>query len=210
MESLPGKDRSQAAFTFAELCVAIAVGVLFGAAVFATNSRLLVALKAQKESTAATMVLQQRMESLRGCSFTQVATDSYLQNNIFNTPTGSEGPLASLNEQVAVGVYGNPSVTPIVLLRNPQNPTTPQELSTNNNLAEPSRDARDRQAQQRPEAAEHLPTQPVAVRSGLSWFFCRHSCLTISLHRCDKRAKGSSNEEPRATDRSKSVWLLLL
>ena len=135
MESLPGKDRSQAAFTFAELCVAITVGVLFGAAVFATNSRLLVALKAQKESTAATMVLQQRMESLRACSFTQVATDSYLQNNIFNTPTGSEGPLGGLNEQVAVGVYGNPSVTPIVLLRNPQNPTTPQELSTNNNLA---------------------------------------------------------------------------
>jgi hypothetical protein len=135
MESLTGKDHSQAAFTFAELCVAIAVGVLFGAAVFATNSRLLVALKAQKESTAATMVLQQRMESLRACSFTQVATDSYLQNNIFNTPTGSEGPLGGLNEQVAVGVYGNPSVTPIVLLRNPQNPTTPQELSTNNNLA---------------------------------------------------------------------------
>jgi hypothetical protein len=135
MQRSPVKRRNEAAFTFSELCVAIAVTALFGAAVFGTNSRLLLALRAQKESTAATMVLQQRMESLRACSFTQVATDSYLQNSIFNTPTGSEGPLGGLNEQVAVGVYGNPSVTPIVLLRNPQNPTTPQELSTNNNLA---------------------------------------------------------------------------
>jgi Tfp pilus assembly protein PilE len=135
MKIRPVTHEKSGGFTFAELCVAIAVTALFGAAVFGTNSRLLLALKTQKESTAATMVLQQRMESLRACSFTQVATDSYLQNNIFNTPTGSEGPLAGLNEQVAVGVYGNPSVTPIVLLRNPQNPTMPQELSTNNNLA---------------------------------------------------------------------------
>ena len=134
MQRSPVKRRNEAGFTFPELCVAIAVTALFGAAIFGTNSRLLLALKTQKESTAATMVLQQRMESLRACSFTQVATDSYLRNNIFNTPTGSEGPLGGLNEQVAVGVYGNPSVTPIVLLRNPQNPTTPQELSTNNNL----------------------------------------------------------------------------
>jgi hypothetical protein len=38
------------------------------------NSRPLLALKTQKESTAATMVLQQRMESLRACSFSQIAT----------------------------------------------------------------------------------------------------------------------------------------
>src|SRR3984893_17674978 len=103
MESLPGKDHNHAAFTFAELCVAIAVAVLFGLAVFGTNSRLLLALKTQKESTAATMVLQQRMESLRACSFSQSATKDYIKN-IFSTPTGSEGPLGSLNEQVAIGV----------------------------------------------------------------------------------------------------------
>jgi len=125
--SLPG-------FSLPELCVAIAVAALFGLAVFATNSRLLIALKSQKESAAATMVLQQRMESLRACSFTQVATKDYLKTNIFSTQTGSEGPLGVLNEQVAVGVYGNAAITPIVLLRNAQNPT-PAELSTNDNLA---------------------------------------------------------------------------
>jgi hypothetical protein len=128
------KGRDEAGFTFAELCVAIGVAALFGAAAFATDSRLLIALKTQKESTAATMVLQQRMESLRACSFTEVATKDYIKNNIFSLPTGSEGPLGNLNEQVAVGVYGDPSVTPIVLLRNAQN-STGQVLSDNNTLA---------------------------------------------------------------------------
>jgi hypothetical protein len=133
MQRWPTTPDSETAFTFPELCVAIAVAVLFGLAVFGTNSRLLVALKAQKETTAATMVLQQRMESLRACSFTQIATKDYVKN-ILSTPTGSEGPLGSLSEQVAVGVYGSPAVAPIILLRNPQNESSPQELSTNANL----------------------------------------------------------------------------
>jgi hypothetical protein len=134
--SIPGstkKRRTHAAFTFPELCVAIAVTALFGAAVFGTNSRLLLALKTQKESAAATMVLQQRMESLRACSFTQIATEDYLASNIFNAPTGSEGPLSNLNEQVSVGVYGNTTVAPIMLLRNRQN-LTPLVLSNNSNV----------------------------------------------------------------------------
>ena len=128
------EQRRNEAFSLPELCVAIAVSVIFGLAVFATNSRLLIALKTQKESAAATMVLQQRMEALRACSFTQIATKDYLETNIFNSPTGSEGPLGSLNEQIAVGVYGNSAVTPIVLLRNSQHQSPPQELSTNDNL----------------------------------------------------------------------------
>jgi len=131
---LPAKNKDLAGFTFVELCVAITVTALFGAAVFATNSRLMIALKTQKENTAATMVIQQRMESLRACSFTEVATKDYLESNIFNAPTGSEGPLGNLNEQVAVGVYGNTAVAPIMLLRNAQHSTTPQELSTNDTL----------------------------------------------------------------------------
>ena len=81
------------------------------------------------------MVLQQRMESLRACSFTQIATKDYLKTNIFSSTTGSEGPLGSLNEQIAVGVYGDTSVAPIILLRNAQHSNNPQELSTNDNLA---------------------------------------------------------------------------
>jgi Tfp pilus assembly protein PilE len=133
MQNSAVKHRNQAGFTFSELCIAMVVALLFGAAVFATNSRLLLALKTQKESTAATMVLQQRMESLRAASYSQVADKDYLKNTIFSNSTGSEEPLGNLNEQVAVGVYGDTSITPIMLLRNPQNPT-PQILSSNDHL----------------------------------------------------------------------------
>ena len=134
MQYSPAENKHLAGFTLAEVCVATVVTALFGAAVFSTNSRLMVALKTQRESTAATMVLQQRMESLRACSFTEVATKDYLKNNIFNGPTGSEGPLGNLSEQVAVGAYGNTAIAPIMLLRNAQHPITPQELSTNDTL----------------------------------------------------------------------------
>jgi len=133
MQTSAVKRRDSEAFTFSELCIAMVVALLFGAAVFATNSRLLLALKTQKESTAATMVLQQRMESLRAASYSQVADKDYLKNTVFSNSTGSEEPLGSLNEQVAVGVYGDTSVTPIMLLRNPQH-QTPQMLSNNDNL----------------------------------------------------------------------------
>jgi type II secretory pathway pseudopilin PulG len=134
MQYSPAENKYLAGFTLAEVCIAIAVTALFGAAAFATNSRLMIALKTQKETTAATMVLQQRMESLRACSFTEVATKDYLENNIFNGPTGSEGPLRNLSEQVAVGAYENTAIAPIMLLRNAQHSTTPQELSTNDTL----------------------------------------------------------------------------
>jgi type II secretory pathway pseudopilin PulG len=133
MQTSPVKHRNQAGFTFTELCIAMVVCLLFGAAVFATNSRLLLALKTQKESTAATMVLQQRMESLRAASYSQVADKDYLKNTIFSSSTGSDDPLGNLNEQVAVGVYGDTSITPIMLLRDPQH-QTPQTLSNNDNL----------------------------------------------------------------------------
>ncbi len=76
---------STAAFTFTELCVTIVIAVLFGAAAFATNSRLLYALRTQKEATAATMVLQQRMESLAVPAASHAGGDvkDYISSNIF-------------------------------------------------------------------------------------------------------------------------------
>src|SRR5262249_53718337 len=117
---------------------------LFAAAAFATNQRLLIALKAQKETTAASMILQQRMEALRATSFSNVASQDYLTNSIFQFPTSGDADpsfwqlyhqLGNLTEQVAVGVYGDSSQAPIVLNRDPQH-TTPQSLSNNNNLAD--------------------------------------------------------------------------
>jgi type II secretory pathway pseudopilin PulG len=110
------------AFTLVEVCVALVVTAFFGLAAFATNSRLVLSLKNQKESTAATMELQERKESLRGTAFQSIATASTLQA-IFSQPTTSEGPLGSLSEDVKVSALTSPtnptpSGTPTELLRN--------------------------------------------------------------------------------------------
>jgi type II secretory pathway pseudopilin PulG len=114
------------AFTLVEVCVALVVTALFGLAAFATNSRLVLSLKSQKESTAATMMLQERKESLRGTAFASIADATKLQA-IFTNPTTSEGPLGSLSEDVKVSALTSPtnptpSGTATELLRNPTYP----------------------------------------------------------------------------------------
>jgi len=141
MSSLCCKTRpsSESAFTLAEVLIAAAVAAFFGLAAFATNERLLTALKSQKESTAASMMLQERMESFRANSYSTIAANhnsnpnSNVQDNIltFNpspspapTPsfppagkytTWSEAPLGNLKETVTVSGYlaaASPSPNP--------------------------------------------------------------------------------------------------
>ncbi len=61
---LRSKAKATAAFSLAEVVVTAAVCVIFGASAFAANSRLLIHLKQQKETAAATLVMQQVMEVL--------------------------------------------------------------------------------------------------------------------------------------------------
>lgn len=122
------------AFTLAEVLIAVAVCVLFGAAVFATNERLLVALKSQKETTAATMALQQRMETFRSTGFRDIGTASYVQANIVAIPTGSEAPLGNLTETVTVGAYPPDANGTNTIVRDSANPSG-AITSTNSNLA---------------------------------------------------------------------------
>ena len=93
------------AFTLVEVLIAIAVSALFGLAAFATNERLLVALKSQKESTAATMMLQERMETFRSLSYSNVCDTSYVSTNVVSTATTSEAALGKLTEQITVSGY---------------------------------------------------------------------------------------------------------
>jgi type II secretory pathway pseudopilin PulG len=93
------------AFSLVEVCVAIVVCVVFGAGAFVTNQRLLIALKAQKETTAATMVMQQRMETLRASGFSNIASASYLKDSIIASPAGSEAPLGNLTETITVSAF---------------------------------------------------------------------------------------------------------
>lgn len=130
-------------FTLSEVLISIAVCAIFGLAAFATNSRLLVALKTQKETTAASMMLQERMEAFRSFSYSNVADPTYVSTNVVQNPTTSEAPLENVSEQITVSGYvttsggaGYPSdgSTPNQWIRNSAHPTGNQ-ISSNANLA---------------------------------------------------------------------------
>src|SRR5215813_8271060 len=127
--------REQSGFTLAEVLVSVSVCVLFGLAAFQTNQRLLVALKSQKETTAAIMALQERKETLRAMSFTEIATGDDVKSILLH-PTGSEGPLGNLTETITVSVdpndaaYTSPSPTPTVARRDVQH-SGPQKITEN-------------------------------------------------------------------------------
>src|SRR4051794_3631076 len=108
----------QNGFTLVEVCTALVVCVLFGVAAFAANQRLLFALKSQKETTAATMVLQQRMEQLRATAFSNIATPAQVQASILANPTGSEAPLGNLSETITVAIYPPTGAATNVIRRN--------------------------------------------------------------------------------------------
>jgi type II secretory pathway pseudopilin PulG len=141
MRLLQPESQCGQAFTFAEVVVAILIAVIFGAAAFATNNRLLIALKDQKEETAATMMLQERMEKVRSFSYSNVASKDYIKTNIVQSPTTSEGPLGNLTEYVTVSGYTATSgYTPVPAsdynqwLRNSTH-SNGQELNHNDYLA---------------------------------------------------------------------------
>jgi prepilin-type N-terminal cleavage/methylation domain-containing protein len=131
-------------FTLVEVMVALVICVVFGAAAFATNSQLLAGLKSQKETTAATMLLQRRMEELRASAWSNIATSSYLQSSIISNPApdnpnltqdqiaaylagiqNAEAPLSDLSEKITVTIYPPPLVgaTTGVAERNSSYPT---------------------------------------------------------------------------------------
>ena len=97
--------------------------VLFGVAAFATNERLLLLLKTQRESTAATMMLQERMETLRALSFSNVTSSTYIGSNVINSATTSEAPLGTLSETITVGAYPTDGTGNNTWVRNSTYPT---------------------------------------------------------------------------------------
>lgn len=126
---LRGKSHSSTAFTLAEVGMAMGVAIMFAAAVFASNARLMVALKSQRESTEASMMLQERMEAFRSLGYTGLATNTTTGSNppstaadVVATATVSEAQLGgglahSLTETITVSGYmdtsGNvPPTTP--------------------------------------------------------------------------------------------------
>jgi prepilin-type N-terminal cleavage/methylation domain-containing protein len=115
MRPCPNERTKTAGFTLAEVLIAIAVSVIFATAAFATNKWLLFALRSQKESTAASMMLQERMEAFRGIYYSNAASNiatgttspaTMTAADIVQTVTTSEAQIGSgLTETLTVSGY---------------------------------------------------------------------------------------------------------
>jgi type II secretory pathway pseudopilin PulG len=128
------KRLSISGFTFAEVVVAMGIAVIFGTAAFVTNQRLLFALKSQRESTAATMMLQERMEEFRGVAYTNIGDPTYVSTNVLGTTTTSEAVLPNVTETIIVGGYMDTAgATP-----SPSPGATPTQNSWRRNAANPT------------------------------------------------------------------------
>lgn len=154
--SLRADHRPSAGFTLVEVLIAIGVCVIFAVAAFATNERLVVALKSQKETTAATAVLQWRMEQFRATPFSCINGNSsicqpptgtaadYVKNYVLGVRTATDAnsntvdpfaPLGSITEQFTINQYPapSPSPTPTVISWSASNGAT--YVSQNANLS---------------------------------------------------------------------------
>jgi prepilin-type N-terminal cleavage/methylation domain-containing protein len=141
MQLSTAKRLNSRGFTFVEVMMALTVCVIFGVAAFASNQRLLLALKNQKETTAATMALQWRMEMFRSTAFSNIANHDYVKNNILTVRTATDsnggtidpfGALGSINERFTIGVYPADGSNPTVMSWSTANGF--QDGTTNNSL----------------------------------------------------------------------------
>jgi prepilin-type N-terminal cleavage/methylation domain-containing protein len=91
METCSNRAKSSG-FTLVEVLIAIVVCVIFAVAAYATNERLLLSLKAQREETAASMMLQERMEAFRSNGYSNICNKDYVKNNILTFNPNNTAP----------------------------------------------------------------------------------------------------------------------
>ena len=124
------KFESTRGFTFVENIIAMGVVVLFFSSLYAVNSQCLYLLSSGRGAVFAEQALQDRMESLRSCTWFNLTSASYLQNNILNTTTTAGANLGQPTETIMVDTYPTATGTPIQVTRSGRTAST-----TSNNLS---------------------------------------------------------------------------
>ena len=113
-----------AAFTLVETMVGAAVAVIGIGGVAVLNSAHLRYVQSARQSNAATLVLQERVESMRLTDWHHLTDALYLKDTLYATPAASAGPLGRFTEELRVTAYEpqidseHPAPSPLVVKRN--------------------------------------------------------------------------------------------
>ena len=100
------------------LC-ALAISMVSLCSVMVANSHTLKMVKSTRDSSAATLSLQERVEQLRIANWQQITGAEYLQNSYFASVPRSIAPLeGSYTETITVSAYPDPtSASPLVVAK---------------------------------------------------------------------------------------------
>ena len=100
----------QAAFALVECTIATAVSALFLGSLFLMNSSAMDTIQLARESTCASQVLQQRVESMRIANWHQVTDTNWLVTNLLNADAPGASQLTNMSETLMLVPYGSTTV----------------------------------------------------------------------------------------------------
>jgi type II secretory pathway pseudopilin PulG len=124
--------RFPAAFTFIENVFAMAIIAIFFVAVFALNTQCLYLLNSGRGAAFATESMQDRLEQLRNCTWSQLTDASYIQSSVLNSSTNGMQNLGQVTETVTVNAYPTPLTPPTSVVRSNGSAST---VSSNASIA---------------------------------------------------------------------------
>jgi uncharacterized protein (TIGR02598 family) len=101
---------SQQGFTLTEAVVAAAIAAIFLSSLFTMNLSSMETIRSAKESTLASQVLQQRMESMRIANWHQITDAAWIRDNLLNIEAPGGEQLRNLVETVLLVPYGSSSI----------------------------------------------------------------------------------------------------
>ena len=120
--------RAASGATLAEAIVAAGALMMLFAGLFALSAYTMRLLQSNREQSAATFCLQQRIEQMRRLTWAQVTDGAYLRDNVLNSAADATASLQGAAEQLSVNAY--PTATTANLITRPAG--GPASLQTSN------------------------------------------------------------------------------
>ena len=102
--------RQTAGATIIEVVLAGAIVALFLGSLFVLNSTGIGVVKAHRETAAANLCLQERVEQARAANWTEITDATWIKDQILQAPAPASSLLRNLEEQITVSVYPPPAV----------------------------------------------------------------------------------------------------
>jgi hypothetical protein len=101
-------ERQTAGATIIEVVLAGAIVALFLGSLFVLNSTGIGIVKAHRETAAANLCLQDRLEQARAANWSEITDPTWIKNQIFQAAPPASSLLRNLEEQITISAYPPP------------------------------------------------------------------------------------------------------